>query len=409
MKSSLPLVSLLLASATVIVMSIPCCASAELLCVKQRITARSTISLGSALVVTKEARCPRGFKALLSNASSPGTGVSGPQGPQGPQGPAGQAGAQGPAGVDGSLRVYGDGSQGSRTIAVSELMTEPLVQFVNLTISSGATLTVPTGTVIRCSGAFRNNGSIQILPEALGGVMDASSTTTLTVPSHASPGAALVASVAASGEYGVSAVRLYGGRGGSSFSDPVLRTLVRLSVFGGGAGGAGRDSTGGAGGGTLTVIAGGEIVNNGVLSANGANGIPGAGGGGGGAVVLASKVSIANTGVIQVNGGAGGNSKLNSAAGGGGGGGLVHLIAPAVSVSPGSIQAKGGQAGTTTVAVNASPRAAGGGGGAGVGAGGGFGCSVSSAASGSLQSDCHDGEGAENMPLVTIADPTSFF
>lgn len=412
MKFPSPIAYLFFAATTAIATTIPGRVSAELLCVRQRIPARATISLGSALIVTKEAKCPRGFKALINNSSSAGTGVSGPQGPEGARGPAGATGPtgpQGPTGTDGSIRIYGDGSDGSRTITASEEMTEPLVQFMDLTISSGATLTVPTGAIIRCSGAFRNSGTIRVRPEALGGVMDASSATTLTVPSQASSAGALVASVPASGEYGVSAVRLYGGRGGLAFSESALRTLVRLSVFGGGAGGAARDSAGGAGGGTLTVIAGGELLNSGVLVANGGNAIPGAGGGGGGAIVLASKTSIVNSGIIQVNGGVGGNSKLNSAAGGGGGGGLVHLIAPAVSIQSGSIQANGGKAGATTVAVTASPRSAGGGGGAGVGARGGFGCSVANAAADSLQSDCSDGDKAESMPLVTLADPTSFF
>lgn len=384
---------------------------AELLCVKSSLQTRKTIALGRALVISKGSSCPKGFQILLDTGLLKGSsGPSGEAGPMGPQGPAGAQGPQGPTGADGSLRIYGDGSSGDFTASGSQDLRELLGQFRDFTIPARQVLTVPSGTIIRCTGVFSNQGTLRVLSESQGGVMEALSTTALTAPSSAAPTAGLVASVAASGEYGLSGVSLYGGRGGTAFSQPFLRGLLRPGIAGGGSGGAGRDTTGGLGGGTVTILAGGALINAGVISANGANGAAGAGGGGGGAIILASKTSITHSGVVQVQGGAGGDSKINSAAGGGGGAGLVHLLAPSVSTAGGSVLATGGRAGSTSVLVSASVRSAGGGGGAGVGAAGGLGCSLSSAAQGSQQTDCGDGSAAGAiMPLITQTEPSSFF
>lgn len=386
-------------------------AGAELLCVKSSIQARQKIALGRALVVAKGNTCPKGFKVLIDTGllkgSSGSTGEVGPTGPAGAQGP---AGPQGATGADGALRIYGDGSSGDFVADTSQDLRELLGQFRDFTIPARRVLTLPSGTIIRCTGVFTNQGTIRVLSESQGGVIEAFSATTLTAPSSAAPASGLVASVAASGEYGSNAVTLYGGQGGRAFSLPFLRGLLRLGIAGGGPGGAGRDTTGGLGGGTLTILAGGELVNSGVISANGANGAAGAGGGGGGAIILASKTSITQSGVVQVIGGAGGDSKINSAAGGGGGGGLVHLLAPNVSTTGGSILATGGNAGSTSVLVSASVRSAGGGGGAGIAAAGGLGCTLSSAAQGSVQTDCGNGAApGAALPLITRADPSSFF
>ncbi len=98
-------------------------------------------------------------------------GLQGAQGQQGLQGPAGNPGA---AGAPGDLRIYGDGSAGSRTVSNLEAWAGSGVialnlQFQNFTVNPGATLTVPSGTVIRVAGVFQNNGTIRVLPWGGGG------------------------------------------------------------------------------------------------------------------------------------------------------------------------------------------------------------------------------------------------
>lgn len=357
------------------------------------------------LVVSKLPTCPRGFKQVFDTGLLRGSdGVSGLQGPAGPAGP---AGPQGPSGADGSIRVYGDGSFGSLTVSASGLLSEPLRQYTDFTVNPNVTLLVPSGTVIRCSGTFTNSGVIQVLSDTSGGVVDSLAAIS-TIPSLSAPAHGLVASPAASGEYGSNTNLLYGGRGGRAFGGTYIKGLLQLGLFGGGPGGGGLNATGGAGGGTFTVLSAGSLVNSGTITANGSNGSAGAGGGGGGVVVLASKTSVFHSGEIQANGGTGGPSKASAAAGGGGGGGVAHLLAPMVSVAGGSLLNNGGSAGAGSVVVAASLRSGGGGGGAGVGGQGGFGASVSRA----LDLNAQDGaSGGSQGPalLITRTDPTALF
>jgi hypothetical protein len=73
-------------------------------------------------------------------------------------------GPPGPPGTDGQLRIYGDGSAGGvKVSATTDLLTlvpNGNFQFDNLTVDATATLNVPSGTVIRCTGTFTDNGSI---------------------------------------------------------------------------------------------------------------------------------------------------------------------------------------------------------------------------------------------------------
>src|SRR5262245_28730335 len=83
----------------------------------------------------------------------------------GPQGEPGDQGAAGAPGADGSVRVYGNGSAGARTISADESWLEggnppANIQFTNFTIDAGVTLIIPSGTVIRCTGTFTNNGTL---------------------------------------------------------------------------------------------------------------------------------------------------------------------------------------------------------------------------------------------------------
>src|SRR5262249_49816779 len=68
---------------------------------------------------------------------------------------------------------YGDASQGdvdvTATTDLYALIPTLNFQFRNFTVDAGVTLTVPSGTVLRCTGTFSNNGVITVLPGAAGG------------------------------------------------------------------------------------------------------------------------------------------------------------------------------------------------------------------------------------------------
>jgi hypothetical protein len=80
----------------------------------------------------------------------------------GATGPTGAPGSAGSEGADGSLRIYGDGSSGALNVATTTSWSgsEALGQYTDCSIAAGVTLTVPTGTVLRCSGSFTNDGTI---------------------------------------------------------------------------------------------------------------------------------------------------------------------------------------------------------------------------------------------------------
>jgi hypothetical protein len=89
-----------------------------------------------------------------------------------------------------------------------------------------------------------------------------------------------------------------------------------------GSGGAGDSgSLGGAGGGYISIRASGAVTINGIITANGSNGVSNAGGGSGGGVFIQCG-SLLGNGTIQANGrnSSGGN-------GGGGSGGRIAIYA----------------------------------------------------------------------------------
>ena len=95
-------------------------------------------------------RCPSGYTELLNTAS-----------------------LQGAAGADGRLSVYGDGSAGEVALTVdTDFRTTPPAnnnfQYVNFTVGNGVTLTVASGTTIRCTGTFINYGTIIVAGGAEG-------------------------------------------------------------------------------------------------------------------------------------------------------------------------------------------------------------------------------------------------
>lgn len=344
-------------------------------------------------IAVRENRCKRGETKITNYSSLQG-----------------QAGTNGINGTDGTLRVYGDGSGGALTVSGSVTLSNENLQATNITINSGSTLYVPSGTVLRCTGTFTNNGTIDVGQHALGGVAsNASVTVHGTAPSIVPAAAGASLNHASQGAFGTNGNTLAGGLAGHGFtwnSAAAPRQMYRLGPNGGGGGGSGITVTGGgAGGGTLTVLCSGAVINNGTILAQGDNGDVGSGGGAGGIVILASKTSVTNSaaGVINVSGGAGGVSNANNGAGGGGGGGMVRMISVAAPSNSGTVTATGGIAGSNAISVTGSPRIAGAGGGSCYGGGGGG----SSVSAGNVSSGNAAGE--DGALLTDTVDPTSLF
>lgn len=338
-------------------------------------------------------------------------------------GPQGEPGAPG---ADGQLRIYGDGSAGARTVAADENWTDPMVaptnfQFTDVVVNAGVTLTVPSGTVIRCTGAFRNEGNIVVGTGAAGGFF---SSTGFLGPSfgltHVAGEAGIALRSAQNGELGDASEDRRAGVGGTGVPEPIARTILRPGFKAGGGGGAGGTDTflgstnaGSAGGGSLVVLCQGGVTNNGTVTADGDDSvfdlgggtvISGGGGGGGGVVVLASPTQVTNAGTIQARGGAGQDSDGNEGPSGGGGGGIIHLLAPAVD-DAGTEDVSGGAAGAQGApgSVTADPRSGGGGGG-GSGGNGGAGGGVNTAGNPAEAS-----AGGAGFAFVTHVDPTALF
>ena len=318
----------------------------------------------------------------------------------GPPGSPGVPGAPGSAGADGQLRIYGDGSAGARTVTTDDTLDEPNRQYTDLTIGPGATLTIPSGAVIRCTGTFTNNGTIVVGTASLGAkeaVRDSTIDST-----YQPPGQGVAPAPAARGELGPAGSFYFGGFAGTGLTAAQARSILRPGVNAGGGGSCGTFS-GSDGGGGLTVLAAGAIVNDGTVRADGAGpGVFGSGGGAGGVVVLASKQRIRNRGTITANGGAGGQNGTSNGPGGGGGGGIVHVLAPEID-DTGLVSADGGAAGSLT-GTTASGLRAGGGAGGSCGGGGGSGGSVQ----GNNTAQPASPGGAGHV-LETLADPTALF
>jgi len=307
--------------------------------------------------------------------------------------------------------VFGDGSAGARFVGTDEVLGDPNLSFTDFAVAPGVTLTVPSGTVIRCTGSFTNDGTIVVEPAAAGGrrtVITGGVTTAGTeIPAH--PG--LAAAAAQAGDIGDPTIALFGGAGAPGIGLVAARQLVQPALVAGGGGGASgldlvdgvTDDRGSDGGGAFFVYAAGSLVNRGAIVADGAG--DAGGGGAGGLVVLASRTRIeqASGALLRAAGGVGEGGDSNEAPSGGGGGGIAHLLAPAID-DAGAIDVSGGPAGALSqFAVSAVQRAGGGGGGAFGGAGGrggSLGSGVPPAVTGAEP-------GAAGVVLRTLADPAS--
>jgi hypothetical protein len=330
----------------------------------------ATISVGT--VSTGAA----GSSATVVNAGTSSAAIfdfSIPKGATGATGETGDIGAQGntgPTGPTGSASFYGDGSDGTTTgicniTTSTNWVTSPPsadIQCTNFSVSSGQTLTVPSGTIIRATGTVSIAGEIAVQ-------------VSISTQSYQGIGPAAF-------QGSNNTISYDGSAGGLALPVLTLRKIVHPGPFGGGAGTQiaplnyiASGTTYGLGGGSIAIYAAGAITVSGSIHADGGGpGIDPAGnsdgGGAGGIIVLASKASINNTGTLSAIGGQGaaGYAEANEtiAQGGGGGGGIIHLLSP--SNSAGTTHGTGGAAGSGTTGTGY-----GGGGGGACGGNGGSG------------------------------------
>jgi hypothetical protein len=301
---------------------------------------------------------------------------------------------------------YGDGSAGDLVVAANGTLFTGVLspggnpQFRNFTVNAGIALNVPSGTVIRCTGSFTNNGTINVQPGSI---------PSLVISQVA--GAGISNSPAGNGQTSlIGPFPLAGGVQGAGLFAGESLVLLEPDPRGGGGGGSADivGGGGGSGGGMLTVLARGAITNVGTINADGDAALNvGGGGGGGGVVILASPASISNSGLINARGGTGGNNlpASNCAGGGGGGGGLVHLLSPDINAPAGTVDVSGGPIGTINAGAAGVPVHSGGGGGGSAGQGG-TGAPASPGVNG-VSTDPNPG--ANGQSWQTLVDPTDLF
>jgi hypothetical protein len=347
--------------------------------------------------VASTKRCPKGMTQIVDTSTLTG--------PQGSAGTNGTNGTNGTDGADGSIRIYGNGSGGDVTLSSSSSLSDTNVQYGNLTINSGVTLTVPSGTIIRSNGTVTINGIISVSNSSGGGNLESSSTNEITYYAMIPPTLGNAKRASGFPEVGSNASVLYGGIGGTQLAENEARSILRLNPRGCGSGTSSiNGGIGGAGGGSLTILAKNGIVisNTGNILAAGGTPFNGGGGGAGGFIILASSGSISNEGAITASGATGGASYADAGAGGGGGGGVVHMLAP--SITAGTVTVAAGSRGSNAVAVSNNTRRSGGGGGGGCGGRGGFGNDIEI-----NNSQTTSNASTAGLSLQTITDPVSLF
>lgn len=312
---------------------------------------------------------------------------------------------------------YGNGACGDLVIAQNSSFQDPGCQYRNITIQAGATLAVTSGSIMRCSGAFTNRGTIAVIPSASGGqITEFSSLAMVPAMQPAHPGNSTGS--AGSGSIVISSTGTAAGGSRSQGNNGISTGYLAPATVGGG-GGAAAYGVGGRGGGALTVLCKGLVNNVGTITAVGEAGTIGAGGGAGGVITLASQTRIVQTGTVSVVGGSGGDSRtllnigdgnlLAVSGGGGGGGGLIQMFAPELGLLGGANLVDGGAAGSVNdSAIGISNILVGGGaGGSAIAARGGAGGTINWANSHAIDSSA--GAGDSGVVLSRTIDPASIF
>jgi len=206
-------------------------------------------------------------------------------------------------------RFYGDGSAGNLTVSSNVTWaafppTGNNLNFTDLTIDAGSTLSIPAGTVIRCTGTFANNGTITVFDAGNHGVLDIRS---YSFSSFTAPGRGDASRAAGMPDaHTALGVTLFGGKGGRGIPKTVAASSFNNFTRGGG-GGVGSVGFGvgyGDGGGLVKIYCQGAVINNGVIEANGSSGVSVStfgGGGGGGVPSRFSRIHLPrSTGDVRV-------------------------------------------------------------------------------------------------------------
>lgn len=271
--------------------------------------------------------------------------------------------------------LYGDGADGAKTISTNTTETVPKdFRLTTLTIQTGCTWTVKSGTLIMCTGAvdIQGTGKLVVSADIPGGTAGNASGLIRQNGSGPSPGTCSahgIYSVPSGGGCGgpggdggfIAAGSMPGGKGGAA-----IAPAPGVTGSGGGAGYYGGNpaicGNGGNGGGSVGLYSGStiNIAASAKITANGTDGsaqsttygVAGAGGSGG-VIDIGALISITNSGTIEAKGGLGGNAVNSGYFAPGGGGGLVNLTAP--SITAGTITLTGGAKGSGGTAHDVSP------------------------------------------------------
>lgn len=281
---------------------------------------------------------------------------------------------------------FGDAAAGDLVVS-GDVELDGLRSYGDVTVTAGSTLRVPSGTTLRCTGTFLNQGTILVGPGGAGGGIEFDELAedgyfSALLADRIRPPESGDARTPATIPAGIEEAAVSGGTGGIGLGDDVFSLPPSHYRRGGGGGSGGLGAVGGDGGGVLRIIARGPLVNQGTIDASGGEGSinrigaegfegAGSGGGGGGTVILASATRVENggSGVLDVRGGDGGIPDGLGAGGGGGGGGLVLMIAP-TALQNGTLELDGGSSQNVIAQTPLTIWSGGGGGGGGVGDGG---------------------------------------
>ncbi len=301
--------------------------------------------------------------------STPATGAPAP-------GERGAPGAVGPAGRDGHQRVFGDGSAGALEITKDTVFDDQTpadgnLAFTSIHIAAGATLTVPSGTVLRATGNVDIEGKLVVLPFA----------SSNRYGGNTAMGIGMIGRPACeSSTYHAAGTVSFEPRGGDGIGAAAARYgLPTIGAMGGGSGCGYGSST--KGGGRITIAAGAALTvgATGAINADGESAYSQSqnlGGGGGGFVILGSGSSILVQGSVSARGGSSTKTIIDNPhilfGGGGGGGGGILFFAPVVETASASFNVEGGVAPALPIIPNflSMPFLRGGGGGGAVGDGG---------------------------------------
>jgi hypothetical protein len=256
----------------------------------------------------------------------------------------------------------------------TQSLNDGATYYKSLTVAAGATLTVPSGTVLRVrDGECNIAGTIVVSGASKGGQRP--DTWSVFASEHGSAPAhpGISSRSAGFGSVGQSVESIYGGAGGIGLEIEQAKQVRYPGLYGGGGGAAGATEIGGAGGGTFVLLCEGRTRISGQIIADGVSAFGAGGGGGAGGVIVIgsdSPITLTATSLLRAKGGDGGPASTYTGPGGGGGGGIIHLVSPTVTRNGSTNVAGGAGLAAGSGSVQNQLRTGGGGGGACGGNGG---------------------------------------